>query len=297
MKSSEQSITFQARQLELGRKYMWRQEFLPLLHGYLEVSPGQTVVDVGCGTGFFTRLVARGLKGHGRVVGVDIDEKLLRVARKLTEEEGLGDMIAYRKGDAMHLPLREGFADRVVCQTLLWIFKDPRPAISEMIRVCQSAGLVGAVEGAFDSVIWHVPGNSRLSELLRKRVEAETKGHNRLRGSDRGIGYKLPGIFRELGLSRVRLDAYGLAWLEGDDRIPADFKVRANKLHLQEARKKNSEYEDLLCSGGMSTAQIQELRRLECEYRERFMKDPKLFETDASMNGGIFFIATGRKSG
>jgi ubiquinone/menaquinone biosynthesis C-methylase UbiE len=66
MKQREVGLGFPAKWLELGRKYMWREEFLPLLFQYLELSPGQNVVDVGCGTGFFTRIVARGLKGRGK---------------------------------------------------------------------------------------------------------------------------------------------------------------------------------------------------------------------------------------
>src|SRR5712691_11883395 len=111
MRHREVSLSFPSKWLELGRKYMWREEFLPLLFKYLELSPGQRVVDVGCGTGFFTRTVARGLNGRGKVTGVDKDGRLLRVAQKLTREASLEGMIEYRRGKGEDLPLPNDSAD------------------------------------------------------------------------------------------------------------------------------------------------------------------------------------------
>lgn len=55
--------------------------------GILELSQGITAVDVGCGSGFLTRLIARGLKGRGRIIGVDIDEKLLHAAQEIATKK------------------------------------------------------------------------------------------------------------------------------------------------------------------------------------------------------------------
>jgi ubiquinone/menaquinone biosynthesis C-methylase UbiE len=139
----KRGIRFSGKSLELGRKYMWRDEFVPLLHKYLEIHPGQRIVDVGCGTGFLSRLVARALHGEGMVIGIDRNERLFRFARDATREAGLDPIVSFRKGDANALPLKDNFADRVICQTLLWAMRDPKKAIREMIRVCKPGGLVG----------------------------------------------------------------------------------------------------------------------------------------------------------
>jgi ubiquinone/menaquinone biosynthesis C-methylase UbiE len=76
------------------------------------------VVDVGCGTGGLTRVLASGLKKEkgGKVIGLDRNPELLRVARRISKEKGLSGIMAFKRGDAKAISLPDGFADRVVCQ-------------------------------------------------------------------------------------------------------------------------------------------------------------------------------------
>jgi SAM-dependent methyltransferase len=62
------------------------------------ISPGDAVLDVGCGTGLTTRDAARAA-APGGVVGVDVSERMLERARELTAAEGL-DNVRYELGDA-----------------------------------------------------------------------------------------------------------------------------------------------------------------------------------------------------
>ena len=55
------------------------------------ISPGDDVLDVGCGTGLTTREAARAA-APGRVVGVDVSERMLERARRLTAAEGLANV-------------------------------------------------------------------------------------------------------------------------------------------------------------------------------------------------------------
>ena len=142
---------------------MWREEFVPLLLRYLDIHPGQTVVDVGCGTGFFTRLVARGLRSEGKMFGVDRNRRLLAAASKIARQERLGSHVLFRHGTAEALPFRSSFADRVICQAVLWMMPDPRPALGEMIRICKKGGMIGAVEGGWDHIIHYVPDDQWLT--------------------------------------------------------------------------------------------------------------------------------------
>jgi ubiquinone/menaquinone biosynthesis C-methylase UbiE len=291
-------LRFSGKELELGRKYMWREEFIPLLYKYLDIQAGQRIVDVGCGTGFFTRLMARALDGRGEVIGIDRNPQLLKSARELTHEAKLDSMVTYRKGNAYKLQMQDDFADRVVCQTLLWTLPDPKPAVREMVRVCKPGGLVGAVEGGFDHKIFHFPQDSALTRLELKVVKAEAKGYQKEHGLDTGLGYKLPAVFRESGLKRIRLDGIASVWLEQDDRVPLDHKIALNRFKLGNLRRNrgfSDEDRHTLMAGGMKITEIKELERLKMNRTLRRARNSSLFETDASMNAVIRFIVTGLK--
>ncbi len=298
LKMNKRGIRFKAKDLERGRKYLWRKEFVPLLYKYLDISPRQVVVDVGSGTGFLTRLLARPVGGNGRVIGVEKNGRLVSVAKRINEQEGL-TQVSFKEGRAEMLPLGDNFADRVVCQTLLWIPRDPRKTLQEMIRVCKPGGIVGSIEGGFDYITWYVPDDPRLTELYRKSITAESTGYHKVYGSDRGIGYKLAPIFIESGLKRVRVDAYAYVWTESDDRVPRNFKLREHREYVARYRKpmdaQRKEYTRLLLAGGMRKAEIEEARRLTYGRSKRITDNPALLDQDFSLHSGIFYITTGVK--
>lgn len=275
---------------------MWRKEFVPLLYRYLDIHPGQKVVDVGCGTGFMTRLVAKALKGEGEVLGIDRDSQLLVYARNAAREDKLSSSISFQKGDATALGLPNGFADRVFCGFMLWSIPEPKAAVREMTRVCKPGGLVGAIEGGFDSVAFYYSHDERLSELAMLETKALARGYKKLYGLDRGIGNKLPSLFHEVGLERVRLDAYAYSWLQSDDRIPNTHKVELYRRELLGMRRPTNRYRASLLKGGMTDDEIDEHDQLYRKYIKGVVNGQKAAEDDYSVNAGIFFITTGVKS-
>ncbi len=298
MASRRRIFHFKGKDLERGRRHMWRQEYVSLLLKYLEIAPGQRILDVGCGTGYFTRLVTQGLKGRGQVTGLDRNKRLLAFARRTTSEARLGKIVTFRQGDAYSLPFKDGVMDRVVCQTTLWTLSDPLKAILEMKRVCKLDGLVGAVEGAFGHVAWYVPHDKRLTELYRKSVVAQTAGYMKLSGADGGIGYKLPALFQKAGLTRIRLDAYPYVWLELDDRIPAKFKLEEHANYVRSYGKPTAAWkarEKVMLAGGITRKEIEEMRERGYRWSKSIVDDPRRLAKDTSVNGGLFFIATGIK--
>ena len=77
----------------------------------LEVSPGDTVIDVGCGSGVLSFVAAR--LGAARVYGTDISAESVEVARRNAEKLSLADRIEFRAGDLFE-PLRDVSADVVI---------------------------------------------------------------------------------------------------------------------------------------------------------------------------------------
>src|SRR5262249_45272745 len=90
----------------------------------------------GCGTGVAARTVADRLNGRARVVGLDLNEAMLTVARRVRPT------IEWRQGDAGNLPFADGSFDVALCQMALMFFPDRARSLHEMQRVVVPGGSV-----------------------------------------------------------------------------------------------------------------------------------------------------------
>jgi len=94
----------------------------------LALSPGDTVVEMGCGTGANLPHLRRRVGPEGRVVGVDLTPELLARARNRTSDAGL------LRGDATRPPVAE--ADAVLGTFVTGMFADPAAAVGEWCGLC-----------------------------------------------------------------------------------------------------------------------------------------------------------------
>ena len=120
-------------------------EWAPLLADIARVHEGQSVLDVACGTGIVARTVADRLAGTGRVAGLDLNEGMLAVARRLRPE------LDWQRGDAADLPYEDDTFDVVLCQMALMFFPDGVAALRELGRVARPGRTVAlSVPAALD---------------------------------------------------------------------------------------------------------------------------------------------------
>ena len=121
------------------------QDWAPRTAGAAEVSNGDRVLDIACGTGVVTRHCADLAGAEGSVTGLDLNDAMLAVARRVRPE------IDWRQGDAADLPFDDGAFDAVTCQFGLMFMPDRPKALSEMWRVLAPGGrLAVAVFGSTD---------------------------------------------------------------------------------------------------------------------------------------------------
>ncbi len=107
-------------------------QWAPWLVEAAGLQEGQTVLDVACGTGVVAREAAD--RGAGPVVGLDLNESMLAVARRIRPD------IEWRRGDAAELPFADDSFDVVLCQAAMMFFPDPDRALREMARITVAGG-------------------------------------------------------------------------------------------------------------------------------------------------------------
>jgi len=114
-------------------------QWAPILCEAAGVGPGQRLLDVACGTGIVARTAAGLVAPDGLVVGLDLNEAMLTVARRVSPG------IEFHQGDAAALPFPAGSFDVVACQLALMFFPDRAQALAEMARVVTPGGTVAVV--------------------------------------------------------------------------------------------------------------------------------------------------------
>ncbi|MCH7659666.1 MAG: methyltransferase domain-containing protein [Euryarchaeota archaeon] len=151
----------------------------------LDLELGDTVIEMGCGTGANLAFLREQVGPEGSVVGVDFSDGVLQRARTHVENEGWENVHLVR-GDARSPPL--GGADAVVATFVIGMFADPEQVVGEWCAFVGSGGNIALLNAARSSrwygplvnlpfrgfVLVSTPGKRRLDEpahvLLDERV-------------------------------------------------------------------------------------------------------------------------------
>lgn len=134
----------------------WAEELVDRL----DVRGSERALDVACGTGAVTRVLAGRVGPEGAVVGVDLNPAMLAVAQSL----GLAH-VELREADAMQLPFGDAEFDLAVCQQGLQFVPEPELAVSEMARVLRPGGRVGLA-------CWNSPAENPTAAAILASAEA-----------------------------------------------------------------------------------------------------------------------------
>ena len=184
------------RTLALQTEAIWPQERL-FFHRY-DIPASANVIDIACGTGEVTSRLAD-LYIQAQILGVDVEEQLLRVARKKCES--LGKRVQFSIDNAFQLSAADNTFDLTVCRHLLQIIPNPFQAIVEAVRVTKPGGWVHFLSEDYGMIyfspteldndrFWH-----RGPIMLGKSM-----------GTDMRVGRATYSMFRELGLQDIAVD-------------------------------------------------------------------------------------------
>ena len=164
----------------------------PLILEALRVVPGQTVLDLGCGTGADVIDIAQRVGAVGQVVGVDVSEALISEARRRWGESELP--VEFRTGDAQALEFEDGTFDACRTERMLMHVPDEQRALAEMVRVTRRGGRVVAFDFDWDTHIVDSVHKETTRAVVRSFSDGLQHGW---------IGREMPRLFREHGLTDV----------------------------------------------------------------------------------------------
>jgi ubiquinone/menaquinone biosynthesis C-methylase UbiE len=149
----------------------------------MNLRPGERVLDLGCGSGWATRLLARlvsdGPEGFGQVVGVDVSDEMIRQARVASKDF---DNVMFVWGSATQIPWEENFFDKMLSVESFYYYPDQERALAELFRVMAPKGrlfiLINLYKDNPYSLQWvdklKVPVNVRsaaeYADMLRKHA-------------------------------------------------------------------------------------------------------------------------------
>ena len=159
----------------------------------LDVRPGHHVLDVGCGTGDFLRLLGP-LVAPGNAVGIDVSETMIAEAQRRANSGPAN--VSFHVGNALDLPIESGSIDRLTATQVLLHIPDTAAALAEIWRVLAPGGLV-----AFGEMDWGTVAVECTDRELGRRFTrlACDELRNGL------IVRELPWRLRDVGFDQIRL--------------------------------------------------------------------------------------------
>jgi ubiquinone/menaquinone biosynthesis C-methylase UbiE len=162
-----------------------------------EVTPGERVLDIACGTGLVTFRAADAAGPSGHVVATDISDRMVEAARAEAARRGL-EHIDFARMDAEALDLPDGQFDVALCALGLMYVPEPLLALREMRRALAPGGrAVAAVWGARRNCGW-----ADIFPIVERRVASDVCPMF----FQMGTGDQLAQTFRLAGLDRVRVE-------------------------------------------------------------------------------------------
>jgi len=104
-----------------------------------DLSPGETVLDLGSGGGIDVLLSARRVGRSGKVYGLDMTDEMLALARANQRKAGL-DNVEFLKGEIESIPLPDGSVDVVISNCVINLSADKDRVFAEALRVLRPGG-------------------------------------------------------------------------------------------------------------------------------------------------------------
>jgi predicted methyltransferase len=112
----------------------------------MELKPGMSVADVGVGTGYFARRIAKVVGPQGVVYGVDVQPEMLELLQDYSSRDGVAEIVRPTLGGDRATNLPEASVDWVLLVDTYHEFQYPEAMLADMLRALKPGGKVALVE-------------------------------------------------------------------------------------------------------------------------------------------------------
>lgn len=163
----------------------------------MAIKPGDSILDVGCGTGALDRWLANYTERANPITAVDVNAYLRREAEALAAKAGVDDVISFGEGNAEALPFADASFDATMSHTVMEE-ADADAMLAEMVRVTKPGGCIGVNVRAVDmNCYWNID----LPPDLKAKVETPVRSVAEKGCADASLYSR----FRAAGLQDLKL--------------------------------------------------------------------------------------------
>lgn len=152
------------KQLEAAYQTADMRRRRALARAALGAKPGERILDVGCGPGFYVAELLEEVGAGGSVVGLDSSAEMLAVAARRCAGH---DNVAFQEADATALPVEDGEFDAALSVQVLEYVADATAALAELHRVLRPGGRALVWDVDWATVSWHSSDPARMERALR----------------------------------------------------------------------------------------------------------------------------------
>ena len=181
------------------------------------LTTGMKCLDVGCGGGHVSILMANVVGSKGRVVGTDTDAGILALAKEDAEAAKAAN-VTFQQLDACACVWHKEF-ELTYARFLLSHLNEPQNCLASMVEACLPGGRIVIEDTDFaGSLCYPVSAvYERYKELYQELVKR--------RGGDPNIGPKLAAMLRGAGVQEIDLDVIQPAHIQGEGKLMAPFTM------------------------------------------------------------------------
>jgi SAM-dependent methyltransferase len=126
--------------------------------------PGERILDLGCGPGFYVAELLDEVGDGGSVVGVDVSPQMLAIAARRCEGRA---NVEFREGPATSVPVPDASFDVALSVQVLEYVADTQGALAEMHRAVRPGGRVVVWDVDWATVSWHTADPDRMARALK----------------------------------------------------------------------------------------------------------------------------------